>query len=166
MGERDMALFVINHRNDANMKVVGGMKEIMKMYQCLYIDTKGKNKDVRKYIEEVMKYRGEEQLFQEWLLWEPPMFPVAGKDLISYDVPKGRTYSFVLEILKRHWKESDFKLSKDRLLELIPDALEEIIRDQKETKSKKRSPSPNKKKKKKKKLPPPKKKKKKKKKKK
>ena len=27
----------------------------MKMYQCLYIDTKGKNKDVRKYIEEVMK---------------------------------------------------------------------------------------------------------------
>ena len=121
------------------------MKEIMKMYQCLYIDTKGKNKDTRKYIEEVMKYRGEDQLLQEWLLWEPPIFPVAGKDLISYDVPKGRTYSFVLEILKRHWKESDFKLSKDSLLELIPAALEEVLRNQKEMNSKKRPPSPNKK---------------------
>ena len=121
------------------------MKEIMKMYQCLYIDSKLKSKDARKYIEEVMKYRGEEQILQEWLLWEPPVFPVTGKDLMSYDVPKGRTYSFILDILKRHWKESDFKLSKENLLELIPDALEEVMRYQKEAKSKKRSPSPNKK---------------------
>ena len=114
------------------------------MYQCLYIDAKIKPKDVRKYIEEVMKYRGEKELLQEWLRWEPPIFPVTGKDLMSYGCPKGRTFSMVLDVLKRHWKESDFKLDKNKLLELIPTALDEVSRVQNETKSKKRSPSPNK----------------------
>ena len=45
------------------------------MYQCLYIDSKIKPKDVRKYIEEVMRYRGESELLEEWLQWEPPVFP-------------------------------------------------------------------------------------------
>jgi len=142
--ERDMALFVISHRNSAEMKVVGGLKEKLKMYQCLYIDSKIKPKDVRKYIEEVMRYRGESELLEEWLQWEPPVFPVTGKDLIAHDCPKGRTFSMVLDILKRHWKESDFKLSKENLLELLPDAIDEITILQKERKNKKRSPSPHK----------------------
>ena len=114
------------------------------MYQCLYIDSKIKPKDVRKYIEEVMRYRGERELLEEWLQWEPPVFPVTGKDLIAHDCPKGRTFSMVLDILKRHWKESDFKLSKENLLELLPDAIDEITILQKERKNKKRSPSPHK----------------------
>ena len=113
----------------------------MKMYQCLYIDSKNKHKDVRKYIEEVMKYRGEKELLQEWLNWEPPIFPVSGKDLMSYNCPKGRMFTMVLDILKKHWKDSDFKLSKDSLLELLPAAIDEASLIHK---NKKRSPTPNK----------------------
>ena len=111
------------------------------MYQCLYIDSKIKSKDVRRYIEEVMRYRGEKELLQEWLLWEPPVFPVGGKDLMANDCPKGRIFSTVLDILKKHWKDSDFRLSKDSLLKLLPSAIEEALLIHKVRKTK-RSPSP------------------------
>ena len=70
------------------------------MYQCLYIDSKLKTNDKRKYIEEVMKYRGEINLLEEWALWEPPVFPIGGKDLKDYGCPPGKTFSRILDILK------------------------------------------------------------------
>ena len=112
------------------------------MYQCLYIDAKLKSSYVRKYIAEVMKYRGEVNLLEEWVLWEPPVFPIGGKDLKEYGCAPGKTFSIVLDILKNRWKESNFTMSKENLLELLPTAMEEVSLVQKNRKIKKRSPSP------------------------
>ena len=114
----------------------------MKMYQCLYIDAKLKSNDVRKYIEEIMKYRGEINLLKEWVLWKPPVFPIGGKDLKDYGCTPGKTFSIILEILKNRWKESEFTMSKENLLVLLPVVIEEATLVQKNRKSKKRSPSP------------------------
>ena len=114
---------------------------MMKMYQCLYIDAKVKPKDVWKYIEEVMKYRGEQELLKEWSNWDPPKFPVGGKDLKDSGCPPGKMYSVLLDKLKDRWKESEFTMTKDKLMMLLPEVMDEISIEKK-NKVKKRSPSP------------------------
>ena len=96
------------------------------MYQCLYIDAKVKPNDVWKYIEEVMKYRGETELLQKWNNWDPPKFPVGGKDLKDNGCPPGKLYSVLLDRLKSRWKESEFTLTKEELLILLPTIMDEI----------------------------------------
>ena len=112
------------------------------MYRCLYIDSKLKSNVVSKYIEEIMKCRGEMKLLEEWHLWKPPLFPVSGKDLKDYGCTPGKTFTMILDNLKNRWKESDFNMSKESLLEHLPVAIEEVSLVMKERKNKKRSPSP------------------------
>ena len=113
------------------------------MYQCLYIDAKLKPNDVRKYVEEVMKYRGERELLEEWVQWKPPVFPIGGKDLRDYGCPPGKMYSMVLDVLKNRWKESDFTMTKDDLIQLLPSVIEEVTSLKRNKKGNKGSLSPN-----------------------
>ena len=143
MGQVDYTIGILMMiRNFLRFLVIGGLKEIMKMYQCLYIDTKQKQKDVRIYIEQVMKYRGETELLNKWHLWTPPIFPISGKDLKDYGCPPGKVFSTILDVLKNRWKESDFTMTKENLIELLPTVVEEISLLQKNNKNKKRSQSP------------------------
>ena len=64
------------------------------------------------------------------------------KDLKDHGCTPGKTFSIILEILKNRWKESEFTMSNENLLELLPLVIEEATLVQKNRKSKKRSPSP------------------------
>ena len=108
---------------------------MMKLYQCLYIDSRLKPSDVRQYIEEVMKYRGETELLTEWLQWKPPLFPIGGKDLKEQGCPPGKIYSLLLDVLKNRWKESDFTMTRDELLVLLPSVMEDVMTLKKNKKS-------------------------------
>ena len=83
-------------------------------------------------------------LFDQGSKWSfpPPIFPISGKDLKDYGCPPGKVFSTILDVLKNRWKESDFTMTKEDLIELLPTVVEEISLLQKNKKNKKRSPSP------------------------
>ena len=117
----------------------------MKMYQCLYIDAKIKPEHVWKFVKEVMKYRGEYDLLNEWDKWDPPIFPVGGKHLVDagLDSPcQRRMMSRILDKLKIQWKESNFTLTREQLMTQLLDVMEQLELEKQIKKSNSRSPSP------------------------
>lgn len=77
-------------------------------------------KNSRQYVMEVLKYRGDHQLLDRLQNWEPPRFPISGKDLLNLGVPKGKRLGYILKSLKDNWIESDYEQSKEDLLKLVP----------------------------------------------
>ena len=49
-----------------------------------------------------------------------------GTDLMEAGCPKGRIIGVVMDDLKSRWKESDFSLSKNELMEVLPTVLGSI----------------------------------------
>jgi poly(A) polymerase len=48
--------------------------------------------------------------------FEPPVFPVTGKDLLALGLPAGREIGAILKSLESHWLDNDFAPSKAHLL--------------------------------------------------
>ena len=113
------------------------------MYKWIFIDAKIRPKDVNIYIQELMKYRGEHELLEEWNIWEPPVCPVGGKDLKDFGCPPGKDFKHILNALKKRWKESDFTMSKEDLMDILPSVMDEISLLQKNKRNKSRTPSPS-----------------------
>ncbi len=53
---------------------------------------------------------------------------MTGHDLLNCGCPKGKSMSAVLTRLREAWKERDLACTKEELLELIPEMLEELER--------------------------------------
>ena len=53
--------------------------------------------------------------------------PISGADLIEAQVPKGRVMGILSNMLKERWKESNFQLTKDQLLNMIPDLIDKAL---------------------------------------
>ncbi|MFN3700259.1 MAG: CCA tRNA nucleotidyltransferase [Alphaproteobacteria bacterium] len=51
--------------------------------------------------------------------WDIPDCPVSGEDMIKAGIPSGPQIGDILERLEQHWIESDFTLSKDRLMSML-----------------------------------------------
>jgi tRNA nucleotidyltransferase/poly(A) polymerase len=51
--------------------------------------------------------------------FEPPVFPVTGKDLLALGLPAGREIGAILKSLESHWLDNDFTPSKAQLLALV-----------------------------------------------
>jgi len=121
--ERDNCLFVVENRCDKMDPVR------IRPYQYLLVDSRSKMADTRLYISEVLKYRGEFDLLDEFNSWDMPRFPVTGHHLKENGCPPGKAMSVVLTKLKDKWKESNFSLSLEALVELIPQVLDSISVD-------------------------------------
>ncbi len=57
-------------------------------------------------------------LFNLPKLWSTPEFPVKGRDLISLGYCKGPKIGITLRLLEKFWIQSDFKLTKKKLLQI------------------------------------------------
>ena len=133
--ERDLGLFVIANREDKNIEA--NSKKI-RAYQDLIVDNHHKTKEMKDYAMEVLKYRRELDIAGEIGKWEPPRFPVNGHDLKLAGCPPGKYMSIVLQNLKNVWKQSEFKLSRDELLEKLPHVIENLDYSAIPSKSKKK----------------------------
>lgn len=49
--------------------------------------------------------------------WEIPVFPVTAKDLLARGMTEGRELGAALKALEQRWVESDYKLSREQLLQ-------------------------------------------------
>ena len=61
---------------------------------------------------------------------ELPKLPITGFDLKQAEVPAGRVIGIVSNMLKDHWKDSNFQLGKEDLLHLVPDILDAAIEEE------------------------------------
>lgn len=82
--ERDLTYFLVEHREDK----IGTRP--LQPYEKLVLNTNIKQKDAIEYVREVLKYRGDEKLLEQFNNWEIPRFPVTGKVLKSAGVPPDR----------------------------------------------------------------------------
>lgn len=118
--ERDLALFVVRHREDKSFE------NRLKPFQALLFTTKGKIGDVQEWICEVLKYRAEAELLDRFRCWDVPKFPVNGNMLLERGLRSGPRFATVLGKLKEIWFESDFTMTSEELLKRLPDILAEV----------------------------------------
>ncbi|XP_017086855.2 CCA tRNA nucleotidyltransferase 1, mitochondrial [Drosophila bipectinata] len=114
--ERDLALFITQQRE----KVDTDYKSI-RDYQKLCIQP-NVNRD---YVEQLLKYTNKLDLYQQLKSWPKPTFPVNGHALSSLGL-KGKKVGQVMNELKLHWADSDFKSTSEDLLKLVPDILAKL----------------------------------------
>lgn len=112
--ERDLALFVVEHREPKlNPKP-------LLPYQNLLAKSKSKQRDVKEWILEVLKYNNS-PLVEEFKNWDVPKFPVNGIMLREAGVEAGRTMGNVMNELKYYWADHEFNVSAEELMKLVPD---------------------------------------------
>lgn len=75
---------------------------------------------------EVLKYKGDEKLLEEFNNWEIPKFPVNGKILKESGVPPGKMYGPIMNKLKDIWIENEYKHTTEDLAKMIPSIIEEF----------------------------------------
>lgn len=119
--ERDLALFVVAHREDKK-----SFEDRLKPFQALLFTTKGKVGDVQEWICEVLKYRADAELLERFRCWDVPKFPVNGNMLLERGLRSGPKFATVLARLKEMWFDSDFTMTAEQLLEKLPDILAEV----------------------------------------
>ncbi|XP_061165986.1 CCA tRNA nucleotidyltransferase 1, mitochondrial-like [Saccostrea echinata] len=129
-------IFII-HNRDTPMG-----EDKMKFCQYLLVDSTGKQKITFEHICELLKYKNEEDLLEEFRQWTPPFLPVSGNDLVSLNIPKGPLFKRTLDEVRQVWKLSDFSLTRDELLERVPQILENV-----KATPRKQSPKPKRKRK-------------------
>ena len=118
--ERDLAIFLIEHRN---------IPQDLKHWQRTLLTTKQKQNSVREWIEEaIMCYSTNVDLLQQFKSWEVPKFPISGQDLKNEGVPAGKPIGHCMNLLKEHWIESDFKHDKSHLLQVeLPKIVDTLL---------------------------------------
>lgn len=115
--ERKTALYVIAERGDKPHN------NPLKPYQDIVVCSKEKN--IIKYVSEVLKYRGESQMLVDFRSWDVAKFPLSGKDLLAAGVPKGRGLGGVMETVRQWWMDSDYKATKEELLERLQETMQD-----------------------------------------
>ncbi|XP_022335319.2 CCA tRNA nucleotidyltransferase 1, mitochondrial-like [Crassostrea virginica] len=116
----DVAVFILKNRSSP----MGDNKLTFCKY--LLVDTSGAVRKTQEKVCELLKYRNEYDVLEEFRSWSPPLLPVSGTDLLSFDIPRGPLYKRTIDEIRQKWKYSDFKLTKEELLEMVPQILEEV----------------------------------------
>lgn len=88
--------------------------------------TLGKPKEIKDYVEELLKFHGKWELHAKLKSWNVPRFPVDGTTLKANNCPSGKIMGTVLSKLKEEWVKDEFKSTVDELLAHLPKILEEL----------------------------------------
>ncbi len=108
--ERDLGFFVIKHR---------ASPLDLKFWKRNLMFAKSKQAHVREWSEQaLLSMQGGEMILGDFVSWDPPRFPIGGKDLKDAGVPPGKLLGRYLELLKAVWFESDFSYDKEQLLSI------------------------------------------------
>jgi len=118
--ERDLLMFVTQNRADLPHPVP------IRPYQFLVVDSRAKPQDTCMFLDQVLQYRGDLDLAAQLKDWEVPRFPVTGHHLKEAGCPPGKLMAVIMTQLKDAWKQSDFEMSVEKLVERIPNILENI----------------------------------------
>lgn len=90
------------------------------------LQTYGKPRDIKDYVEELLKFNGRLELYEKLKNWEIPRFPVDGSILKQNDCPPGRVMGIVISKLKEIWVHNEFKSTTEELVSHLPKIFEEL----------------------------------------
>lgn len=88
--------------------------------------TFGKPRDIKDYVEELLKFQGKWELYQKLKDWIVPKFPVDGNMLKVHNCPSGKIMGSILNKLKEEWIKNEFKSTAEELLTQLPKILKEF----------------------------------------
>ncbi|KAH8344338.1 hypothetical protein KR084_009924 [Drosophila pseudotakahashii] len=114
--ERDMAKFITQEREKVGTNYTT-LRDYQKLCLQKYIQ--------RDYVEQLLKYSNNQELYNQLKTWVKPDFPINGNALAEHGL-KGIRLRLVMDELKLLWADSDFQLTNDDLLKKIPEVLEKI----------------------------------------
>jgi hypothetical protein len=98
----------------------------LKPYQKLvWLQQPNKYNLYQEYVQELLRYNGMIELLDEFKQWQIPHFPFGGNVLKEY-VTNPRMIGDVINKLKEIWFDEDFKLTKEQLLEHVPNIVSEL----------------------------------------
>lgn len=95
-------------------------------YQQMCLQTFGRPRDIKDYVEELLKFEGKWKMYEQLKKWEVPKFPVDGNMLKQKGCPQGRVIGNIMNELKKVWIKNEFKSTSDEILEHLPKVLEEL----------------------------------------
>lgn len=121
--ERDLCYFINEHRS-----IVMEIEDPVKLFQLMICDSKTRVKvsDLKEFVCELFKYLDEKDHLETFKEWNIPKFPVSGYTLINIGLEKGPKVAKVLGPLKKAWVESNFTLTEDELIKIVPSLLENL----------------------------------------
>lgn len=119
--EREMALFLIQHRND-----VCSDPNPLRLYQNLLLHSRLKPAVMREYIIELLKYSNKSPLIKDFNSWRLQPFPLNGNIIRQNGAPGGKQMGQIIQAMKEHWSHNDFKLNREELLRDMPKIMNEL----------------------------------------
>lgn len=118
--ELKTCLFIVTYRDQQEGK------DLVQHYKHMVARKSGKEKRVIDQVLELLKYKGYKDLMKEFKDWTPPKYPITGQDLIDKNIKRGPVFSKTLDALRVVWIDSDFKLSREELLDKIDSVMDDI----------------------------------------
>ncbi|CAF0814255.1 unnamed protein product [Rotaria sordida] len=92
--------------------------DLLYSYKELIINSHQTQQNIRhQYIIELLKYQGYIYLIDEIKQWSIPKFPIDTGDLQQNGLMSNRSFSHFLRHLKEQWKLSQYKMTKEELIE-------------------------------------------------
>lgn len=88
--------------------------------------TSGKPKDMKIYVEELLKFHGKWDLHEKLFNWQVPRFPVDGTTLKQNNCPSGKIMGLIIAKLREIWVKNEFKSTSDELVAYLPKIFEEL----------------------------------------
>lgn len=86
----------------------------------------GKPRDIKDYVEELLKFLGKWELHEKLKNWQVPKFPIDGNTLKAHNCPSGKIMGVVLGKLRDIWALNKFDISVDELVKHLPKIYEEL----------------------------------------
>lgn len=86
----------------------------------------GKPRDIKDYVEELLKFHSKWEMHDKLKEWQVPRFPVNGTTLKAHNCPAGKILGTIIDKLKMEWVRNEFKSTEEELLKHLPKVLEEL----------------------------------------
>jgi tRNA nucleotidyltransferase/poly(A) polymerase len=118
--ELKTCLFIVMYRDQEEGD------DLIQYYKHLITRLSGKEKYVIRRVIELFKYKGLHEMITEISEWTPPKFPLTGQDLLDKEIKRGPVFAKTLEALRTVWIDSDFKLTREELVEKIDEMVAHV----------------------------------------
>lgn len=120
--ERSLLDFVLAHRG------LSREADARKRLQDLFLDTEksmNQKDEARRHVCQLIRYDGGgTELLRHMETWEPPPFPLSGRDVIEFGVRKGPDVSTAMAHLFKLWKSLDYTQDRQQLLPSLADVVQ------------------------------------------
>jgi tRNA nucleotidyltransferase (CCA-adding enzyme) len=118
--EREIGLFLIENRNEH------WTLDTLKKYKIKVIQNPSKQGVMKLYIEQLLMYKNERIILDEFEKWTPLKFPISGNMIRTHGINDGKKVGIIMRKLVEYWADDDFKTSTEELLNLIPKVENEL----------------------------------------